>query len=343
MSRPGRNTRSGRRSLQLASIGSLALFLLLPAAVYLASGSADGFVHGKSQPEWPTLQALIAPDPEGRAQLAEALLDRLALRREAIRLRNRITWRGLAYIDTDLVVSGADGWLFYKPALRAWDCEHHAVLDRGLHRLHLLLDLTEVNDVPLVIAIAPNKASIHRGAMTGRAAHYGRCYFDYEARFRSVLESHDAPRVIDHARVLDPLQHREETYLRTDTHWNRKYAYQAIAQLAAEVGIGHPSESDPEIILEDKVTDLGNQILLMESPEPNPTVVLSRPPSGAQTGVDAPHIMIIHDSFYQEASEYLAAMIPNATLSNINYREFRNQSLDDVDVLVLASAERAIL
>ena len=53
--------------------------------------------------------------------------------------------------------------------------------------------------------------------------------------------------------------------------------------------------------------------------------------------------MIIHDSFYQGASEYLAAMIPDATLSNINYREFRNQSLDDVDVLVLASAERAIL
>jgi hypothetical protein len=330
------------RRLQQGSLGIFCLFLALPALVYLVGGPADGFVFGQPQPAWPTTAAVLSTDPEGRDQLAQALLDRSTLRREAISLRNRSTWEWLGYIDTRKVVSGAPGWLFYKKSLTAWDCSEHDALDQGLHRLRLLIDLADANDLSFAIASAPNKATILPEKRIGRVEAYSRCFELYEARLRAALQARPSPRLVDHADVLVPISDENDVFVRTDTHWTRKSAYRAMAQLASRLPGTRAAEQAPEIEFTAKNTDLGNQMLLLPEREMVAGVRLSADSAQLSSG-DSPRIGIFHDSFYQLAPDYLRALIPNVTPLNMNFPDVRDKSLDEFDLLVIASAERALL
>ncbi|MBB82988.1 MAG: hypothetical protein CL931_04165 [Deltaproteobacteria bacterium] len=327
------------RRLAGLQLGLFGLFLVLPVGVLIALGPPAPYVYGRAQTEWPPISHLLAFEPEARQAFATALLDRLAVRRETIRLRNTLTWSATGSIDREKVVSGAPGWLFYKPAFAAWDCERHGRLDRGLHRLALLTELAAANDLPLVIANAPNKAAIARDQSGGRADLYSACFYAYEARARRRFADLDSAHFIDHAPGLLEREGEEDTYLPTDTHWTRRAAYAAFEDLLRETALDREAPPKPKPDTTEKISDLGNQILLVGAPLEDP--------SYAATSIEAravgEGVVVIHDSFYQEAPDLLDAMLPGVRRVNVNFPEFSSIDLREAEHVVLESAERAIL
>ncbi len=329
------------RITQATTLALFATFVLSPASTLIVVGPADSYVHGREQTDWPSLSDIAKPPPSGRVLLTDALLDRLALRREAIRLRNGLTFHRLHYADTDRVVSGAPGWLFYKPAFDAWACDEHARLDHGLHRLMLLTELAEANDLPLVIANAPNKASIHPERVTGRASLYADCYARYAARFRAALDGIESPHLVDHARTLRSAARRGDAYHRTDTHWTLFEAYRALETLSASTGWYTPPEAPPTLDHESKSTDLGDQILLLAEVDRAP---VARAPGSAPKHRDPTRrVLLVHDSFYEEAARYLPFFLPGAEYVNVNRSAFRSVAYETFDALIIESVEREIL
>lgn len=322
--------------LQLFVFGA---FLVAPIGLLALQGPAAPYVYGRSQEAWPGLPDLFAAKSEGRERFATALLDRLVIRRELIRLRNAATWSMLGSIDREKVVSGAPGWLFYKPAFESWACGRHGRLDHGLHRLALLLELAEDHEIPIVFANAPNKASVERAKVTERAALYAECYFAYEARARSRFAELASPRFVDHFEALASQAIANEVYLPTDTHWNRRAGHSALVQLVDRTGLAPLAAGDPAPNTTRKITDLGNQILMVGAPLTNPSY------TPASVASDAPprRIIAIHDSFYQEVPDLLDAMIPGVLRVNVNFPEFRSIDFDAAEHVVIESAERAFL
>lgn len=340
MSSPDTRPRSARVT-QALTLACFAAFVLAPGATLLLSGPAAPYVHGREPTPWPSLRDVVAARPDGRTRLADALLDRLALRREAIRARHVFTFRGLDYADTERVVSGAPGWLFYKPAFEAWTCEEHPRLDHGLRRLMLLTELAEANDLPLVVAIAPNKASIHPERATGRAALYAECHARYAARFRAAVDRIDSPHLVDHARTLRSAAREGDAYHPTDTHWTLVEAYRALETLSGATGWYGAPGAPPTLELESKSTDLGDQILLLAEEAPAP---VARPPADGPTPLDPTRrVLLVHDSFYEEAARYLPFFLPGAERVNVNRPAFRSVDYHGFDALVIESVEREVL
>ena len=340
MSSPDTRPQSSRVT-QALTLACFAAFVLGPGTTLLASGPADPYVHGREPTPWPGLRAVIASRPDGRSRLADALLDRLALRRKAIRARNVLTFRGLDYADTERVVSGAPGWLFYKPAFDAWTCDEHPRLDHGLHRLMLLTELAEANALPLVVAVAPNKASIHPERAAGRAALYAECYARYAARLRAALDRIDSPHLVDHARTLRVAAREGDAYHPTDTHWTLVEAYRALETLSGATGWYGPAGAAPSLALEAKSTDLGDQILLLAEETPAP---VARPPQDGPAPLDPTRrVLLVHDSFYEEAARYLPFFLPGAERVNVNRPDFRSVAYGGFDALIIESVEREIL
>jgi len=321
----------------------LVLFLSGPMLVFASKGPEDRSAFGTSQTEFPPLLKLIAPRSKGREKIADAIFDRSLLQREAVAMRNRFSWYQLGFIEERRIVSGAPGWLFYKPAFAAWDCSKHESARSGLQRLAFLLELAEANSLSLAIASAPNKASIQSREVVGRAKHRSRCYFEFEREYRAMMRRYASSRLIDHAVVLEPRTRTSEPYLRLDTHWARLASFAAISQLVKESGVGNLPPLDLPRFMEEKSTDLGNQMLLLDEQVFDQAVSVAGIMNADQAPGSSEEIVILHDSFYHGARDYLEAMIPGVRLVNYRNAEEELPSLEDVDFLILESVERAIL
>ena len=331
------------RRIRQITVLAFALFLISPALLYAVQGPAEGFIFGKPQPAWPAVESLVESDPAGRSVFVEALLDRSALRREVIRLRNLFSLDVLGYVDNELVVSGARGWLFYKPSLTVWACSHHELMEGGLERLRLLVELAEANAIPLLIAVVPNKASIATEHASGRAKAYMPCYSDMERQVRDVLRSHASPHLIDHADAFYSDVDGRQSYLKMDTHWNRLSAFLGIAQLAARIRGAASPVAEPEVEPFDRQTDLGNLFLLRSALEKSEIVVSNVTASAAQVDFAAESTFILHDSFYVEGGDFLRAWLPGADMRMIGLPEAQEVDLEGARLVVFESVERLLL
>ena len=219
-----------KRWLEITRIVLFAGLICGPVLALLAFGPVAEY--GFRFTRTPDLNALFDDAPEARKTLGDFVLDRSVVKREAISLHNRFLYGVVGYIDTPFVVSGRDGWLFYKPELFNGACLSEASATRSLAHIDTMVDVAAAAGIRLVIAVAPDKSIVYPEQLHPRARAYWKCRAESGAVWRRLASSR-SPAVVDLAAPI--LAAKDDypalMYFRTDTHWTRLGAAVAIRQL----------------------------------------------------------------------------------------------------------------
>jgi hypothetical protein len=307
-------------ALKIFQIALFALFLAAPMAWLVIVGPAAPYEQRK-QTDMPRLSTILVPEGEGRDQLADAIFERSYLRRTAIASKNHFMFEALGFADTDSVVSGERGWLFYKPELAAWNCEQLANALASLESVVMLGEIASAANAPFVLAIAPNKASIERNRLSGRAAgRASNCYDSIAKQLEERLAQGDLPAILHHTPLVNKRDVSTDRFFRTDTHWLPVTGFLAAGDLMQALGQpGFPEGFRPDTRLGDRATDLRRMLLL--GPE---TGVAQIDFDAAKTReviaanrLDSVRTLMVHDSFYAEIRDELQLLLPGVTMLHI--------------------------
>lgn len=326
---------AGFRLKCIAASCSFILVLAAPMAAWVAFGPSDP-MESRAPTEFPEVSALLSSDTEPRQQFSGAIFERNLVKRTLLSARYSFS-HALGIVDTEQVVSGDVGWLFYKPALTKWACENERVMRQSADRLRLLAELSQAGDIPLAIVMVPNKASVYRGQVRRRAAAYLGCYDEISQIVRRLGRTLPQAHFIDHADVLQAWVGPGLPYYMTDTHWTPAGAATALNQLLAQDGLR--GIQPVELRYGEnraKSTDLGGMLLLgLTESTPSPEL-----PPHREVSPDEPRRTIIHDSFYESLQPNLTRLDRNITLFNMNSRADLRGAVADADLIVFARAER---
>ncbi|RVT96058.1 cell division protein FtsQ [Rhodovarius crocodyli] len=133
---------------------------------------------------------------------------------------------------------GCDDWLYLTEELRPWDGADAAMARRvaGIARLREAL---AERGILLLVTTSPDKARVHPEHLCGAPlSHQAR---GRHMAFLAAAEAQGLP-VVDSLPVLRAARVRGDTYLRTDSHWNRAGATavaEAIARAASPGAFRH--------------------------------------------------------------------------------------------------------
>ncbi|HKP27338.1 MAG TPA: hypothetical protein VJV39_25945, partial [Dongiaceae bacterium] len=214
-------------------IGLFLLFLAAPVGSILLLGSVDSF--GRQQPEFPEVEALKSTT--ARTQFGDAVLERTAAMKAAVQLHDWIGLRIVGFITSPAVISGKDGWLFYRPELHDGACVDLQNVTDQLQRLRALIDMAQASGLDLRVSLAPNKSTIYPDQLHPYVRGYWRCHARNVAGIHERLKQH-APFVIDHAvpllaeRIRNP---EASLYYIADTHWTPYGGAIALRQLLTTI------------------------------------------------------------------------------------------------------------
>jgi len=198
---PGSHLRRPLRwaqALKGIQIALFALFLAGPTLIVLLFGLPDNYERRQFTP-FPTLGHVFSDDNVGRKQLSDALIERFYPRKWAVSARNWLDWRVFGFLDTSTVVSGGNGYLFYKPSIVSRDCSDKDEITSSLQAYRLSMAMASAAGMNVLVTMSPNKATVERDSITGRAAIYAKCYDairqiemdGYERYGRGMFHSHE--------------------------------------------------------------------------------------------------------------------------------------------------------
>ena len=333
--------------LRVARVGILVAIMAGPALAWMITGPVDPF-EGRRQADFPALEAVVAPEMDGRTQLADAVIERSWARRTALTLRSGFDYLLFGQADVALAVSGEDGWLFYRPQFDAWNCENLDVSRNGIEALITQSEFAAAGEVPILFAIAPNKASVERDYLGGRAARViDSCYDIVESELRTAAREDTTGLIVDHTALLQALEGDEPSFYRTDTHWRPRAELAAFNQLTglADHPTGVPLEN-PEFRSYDKDTDIAGGILSLPVRErvqrPLPT-----PVDWEQVDVSSypGTVLVSHDSFYQSLAPVFEARFRNPVLAHLGnpHSADAGQAVETADFVIVERVERNLL
>lgn len=312
-----------------------ALFLALPVATLLLFGSVEGF--GREQPGFPKLEQMLRA--KGRTQLGDAILERSAAMKLAVKLQTWIGYRLIGYVETTTVVSGRGGWLFYRPEFQDGACIEFDKVAVYFRQLQVLIDMAGASGLDMRVALSPNKSTIYPDELNPYMRGYWRCQARNLAGLRRLYKS-ELPYLIDHAQPLlaERTRHPEiPLYYQADTHWTPYGGAVAVRQLMAAIhsdmevpppqlsGATFTLKMDLSGALQWPVEEQAGQVT------PLPQTVLdelNRRSAGVRT-------LISHDSFYARIESQLREAFPKAII--------RRGSSGAAVASEIASADRLIV
>ncbi|WP_088347018.1 MULTISPECIES: hypothetical protein [Rhodomicrobium] len=292
----------------------------------------------------PRLAPRSATDPQ--KGLAAEILERSQLRETLIGVRSWLAYNVAGYVDTPLVVSGRDGWLFYKEEFWGGRCLEDRVWTTLLNEMDLLTGIAKPTGMRLFFTVAPDKSALYPEQLDPRSAIYWKCKAQNSARWRA-LAAERAPGLIDHKTALDAVKAAGvPLYFQTDTHWNLYGGAVAIRQLAAAT-LEIPSRELPEAVPLPEAyrhpSDMRRMLKLAGtdlSPLPNNA---DDTRFVARAAIDARTTAIIHDSFYF----YVAPLIEAVFKGTNRFHMRKVEGLDNVvlrnpSLLIVESVERSL-
>jgi len=265
---------------------------------------------------------------------------------------------------------GKDGWLFYTGGLSIR--EYQQTDDFGQTDLKTFQkDLDQLNSAlaaqgrTLVLVIPPNKTSIYPQYMPGEIQIIG--HAPRTDQFMGYMLSHSATRILDLRSALLRPSAAQQTYYRTDSHWNDLggyYGYYEIVSLLARDYPNlnaHPLSDYTQTILPTRGgTDLPGLMGYLSISEDDPvleprfpfstTTVTTTLADGLQMRVttnqrtDLPKVLVFGDSFYEALEKFLkpdfgkVVDLPyfDAAGDSLNYWV----QLEQPDIVMLECAER---
>jgi len=294
-------------------IALFVLVLVAPVAVLLLYGAVESY--GREHPEFPAIDKMLRGKKGRMDQFGDAVLQRSELTKLAIEFRSWVAYRLVGFVDTTQIVSGEDGWLFYRPEFTDARCIDEASAAAALRRLAVLVDMGRAAGIDLFVSIAPDKSTIYPEMLNQRMRGYWRCREQNIATLRRLMKRW-MPEMIDHAEALraEKAAHPERPlYYFGDTHWSPYGAAIALRQLLVAVFPDRPiAAPQPTGETRGHRADLSKMLLLaleeqvatLDPAIENDLATLNRDPDGYRT-------VIAHDSFYAMLMPQLRAVFPD--------------------------------
>lgn len=131
-------------------IGLFLLLLAAPVGSLLLLGAVGSF--GRDQPDYPSFEELLRR--KGRTQFGDALFERSAAMKLAVRLQNFVALRVIGFVDTRLVLSGKGEWLFYRPDFLDGACMDMDKAVVQFRQLAVLMDLARASGLDMLITLS---------------------------------------------------------------------------------------------------------------------------------------------------------------------------------------------
>lgn len=260
-------------------------------------------------------------------KLTDAAFERSHLVKGAITAKNKTLFKGFGYLDTDKVVSGKDGWLFYKLQFQAGRCYDDSALKTLANALYTTVSMGRTVGVPITVSMSPNKSTLYPEKIHPRSAWLTECMVQNSTKLRTIMAAR-IPGFINHADALSPFIDQQKLYYHTDTHWTHLGAYYGLRQLTAAIS-NIPEERFPlptirtDLNQTEKQTDLAD-IALLGMTEPLLRVDKTAMQS-IRTALKAhpEHFIVLHDSFY--GSLRVPDFFPRSTALNRDARTNNKQ------------------
>lgn len=339
------------RILARLKIAAFVLVVAAPLVVLLLVGSVPPYGQ-RPHPKFPSGHALVNGKRGAFDQLGQALLDRSAVTKEAIRLKYVLNYDVSHYVDTDLVVSGRDDWLFYKEDFaKQFVCVDEARMRRDLAQVDVMTDLAAVTELRMFVSLSPDKSSIYPEFLHPLARKYWGCKGESAAALRRVM-AEEAPRMIDHSVPLLAEKARDNAgnlFFHQDTHWSPFGAALALRQLFAAVApapaapVPAPRLSGEQVIRE---TDMGNLMLLLPEREKYEGIdpAVENQMIALYAAHPLPRTILLHDSFYTVAPFSSPAVFPGLQTFHIDITDDAMiPAITHAETLIVNSVERSFL
>lgn len=232
---------------------------LLPLVGLLWKKSAES-TENRRLAEFPKLRTQDGWNVEFLPQAGAYFEDHFAYRQEMVTADALLRAKLLGVSAADGVISGTDGWLYYKDSLNDY-LGDEILSDRAVYNiartLRLMQDYVEEGGRKFLFAVAPNKNSLYGEHMPyyDRVKVSGQKNID---KLRLALEEQG----VHYVNLHELFESRDEVlYHPRDSHWNNKGAALAAEAILDALGKEHASYEDAAYeVRKDYVGDLDTML-----------------------------------------------------------------------------------
>lgn len=328
-------------------IALFALVLLAPLLSLAALGTVERYGN-RDHPAFPSIDQMLRGKKGRLDQFGDAVLHRSAAMKLAISARSWASYRLVGFVDTDVIVSGEDGWLFYRPEFGGGRCLNETAVAQALRRLAVLIDMGQAGGIDMIFSISPDKSTIYPEMLSQQVRGYWRCRAQNVAALRRLIRQW-APAIIDHAEpILVERQRHPEVSLYDfgDTHWTPYGAALALRQLLERT---FPDAPIPPALLSGATVShdadlprllllrLDDQLATLDPASEAELAALNKDPAGYRT-------VIVRDSFYEVIEDRLQAIFPNGRVLTFNFdRAVFGAEIARADRLIVNVVERSLI
>src|SRR4029079_13362060 len=160
------------------------IIALSPIAVWLVYGSVAPY--GQQQhTDFPPAIDLVGGRIGAFDNLGQATLERSAATLTAILLKNLVSYQ-FCVVDTDKIISGKNGWLFYKPEFWEGKCLKREKVKRTLAHVDVLTGMAQAAGLDMIVSVSPDKSSIYPDMLAPYYRQYWHCKERSAALWRDI-------------------------------------------------------------------------------------------------------------------------------------------------------------
>ncbi|KXF76556.1 hypothetical protein ATN84_10865 [Paramesorhizobium deserti] len=235
----------------------------------------------------------------------------------AVQVKSFLDYNVFGFVNTHRVISGNDGWLFYKPQFAEDLCNEKLAM-KAVDNVNAMSDIAEGANINLIVAVSPDKSSVYPERLGLRAGIASKCKTRATAFWRKyALQVHS--KIIDHLAAMLAVGDDLLKYYKEDTHWNDYGRAIALRQLTQKV-----TGTDPGLptinagVLEHRNGDLARMLRVSAKES-----ALTFPDYWNQqfrkaVGRGIPNTVILHDSFYEGAATQLKMLFPGTEMVHLD-------------------------
>lgn len=228
-------------------------------------------------------------------------------------------------------IVGKNGWLYYDGGLSFQEYQRTDLFDPAtLNTFQTELDQVNASlaraGTTLLVVIAPDKSTVYPQYMPDQIPVLGKT--SRLDQFVDYMNFHSSTRILDLRSVLIRASQTQQSYYRTDSHWNDLGAYYGYYAIAGALDQDYPtlmphrlSDYTLHVVPGGAITDLPRSMGYLSIPEDDPILEPDFPVSaytitesladGTQLRLitnprsDLPRLLIFGDSFYGALEQFL--------------------------------------
>jgi hypothetical protein len=330
------------RAVSIVKIAAFLAVMLAPL-VTLGLGGAVAPYGQKPLAQFPSIKDALLGVGQSLDRFGKALIDRSAATKQAIILKNLAAYYLGNFVDTETIIFGRDGWLFFKDE---FICVNPEQLSSALTHLDDMVDAAKAAGLELIFSISPDKATIYPEYLHPLAKRSWACKPENNRVWRSLLAQH--PAIIDHAIPILAEKKRDpdaKLFFKTDTHWTEFGASFAARQVIDAAGSqGVLPDPRPTGEKRARATDMLNQMLLVPGSESFDTIDMAVESGLAvRAGVPTRRTVVLHDSFYYVLHATLVPNFPQVSFFYIDDVESYRKAIAGAERIVVNSVERVFI